>query len=141
MTEKDFINKIHRKLPKSIYKWKIRDTYHGGVPDAYYSGVGGCIFIEYKYEKFLPKKPTTRIPVKTTTQQKQWLLTARSHCVPAFVVLGVEDKVVITSKVDVEYFTQEEFLQQATTIDYFVEELIKLCQTPSTIPDIITKDL
>ena len=49
MREKEFINKIHKKLPKEIYKWKINDPYHGGVPDTFYSGPKGFAFFEYKY--------------------------------------------------------------------------------------------
>ena len=56
MQERHFINKIHKKLPSTIYKWKINDAYHGGVPDCFYSGTGGLCFVEYKYKKELPKK-------------------------------------------------------------------------------------
>ena len=54
MKEKDFINKVHKKLPKEIYKWKINDPFHGGVPDAFYSGPAGFAFVEYKYTQTLP---------------------------------------------------------------------------------------
>ena len=50
MQERHFINKVHKKLPPSIYKWKINDAYHGGVPDCFYSGNAGLCFVEYKYD-------------------------------------------------------------------------------------------
>ena len=52
--EKTFIAKIHKALSKEIYRWKINDAYHGGVPDVYYSGLAGCVFVEYKYHKKIP---------------------------------------------------------------------------------------
>ena len=55
MQERQFITKIHKKLPISIYKWKINDSYHGGVPDCFYSGPAGHCFVEYKFKKELPK--------------------------------------------------------------------------------------
>ena len=61
MQERHFINKVHKKLPSSIYKWKINDAYHGGVPDCFYSGNGGLCFVEYKYKKELPKRDGTSI--------------------------------------------------------------------------------
>ena len=64
MREKEFINKIHKKLPKEIYKWKINDPYHGGVPDTFYSGPKGFAFFEYKYIQKLPKRKTSKIKVK-----------------------------------------------------------------------------
>ena len=32
MNERTFIVKIHKLLSQEIYKWKINDPYHGGIP-------------------------------------------------------------------------------------------------------------
>ena len=56
MQERHFINKIHKRLSSDIYKWKINDAYHGGVPDVFYSGPGGHCFVENKYKKELAAK-------------------------------------------------------------------------------------
>ena len=61
--EKEFINKVHKHLPKEIYRWKINDPYHGGVPDTYYAGSTGFCFIEYKYQDTLPRRDTSKIQI------------------------------------------------------------------------------
>ena len=68
MIESDFIRKVHGKLPREIYRWKISDRFTAGVPDAYYSGKSD-LWIEYKLEK----TPTQNIRPKLTELQKQWL--------------------------------------------------------------------
>ena len=87
MTEREFIAKIHKALDSEIYKWKIHDAYHGGVPDAYYSGPAGCMFIEYKYHRKMPVRLTSKINTKTSSQQKLWLQRAIDHNVLAFLVI------------------------------------------------------
>lgn len=74
MNEHGYIRSIHRKLPKTLYVWKINDNYQGGVADAYYSGPKGDIWVEYKYIN-LPKRPTTMLPEQfgLSDQQLGWL--------------------------------------------------------------------
>ena len=59
MNERQLINRVHRVLSCKIYRWKINDTYHGGVADTYYSGPAGNCFVEYKYTYTAPKKQTS----------------------------------------------------------------------------------
>ena len=33
MNEHSFIRAIHKSLPAEVYRWKIHDTFTGGVPD------------------------------------------------------------------------------------------------------------
>ena len=63
MNEAAFIKKTHKALSSEIYKWKINDPYHGGVPDTYYSGPGDFCFVEYKYKPSLPIKDTSKIDI------------------------------------------------------------------------------
>lgn len=55
MTESTFTRSVNTKLPQEVYKWKISDRFTAGVPDAYYSGAGGDLWVEYKWVKKLPK--------------------------------------------------------------------------------------
>ena len=73
MNEHGFIRAVHRKLPDNIYRWKIHDTYAGGVPDAFYAGPARCLFVEYKYLPTLPKRKTTTIKTSLSPNQKHWL--------------------------------------------------------------------
>lgn len=88
MNEHSFVKAVHRKLPPEVYKWKIHDTYTGGVPDAMYAGPAGLLFVEYKYLKSLPKKPTTPIKTGLSALQIQWLEQMYVYKVLAIVIIG-----------------------------------------------------
>ena len=128
MQEKHFINKVHKKLSSDIYKWKINDAYHGGVPDVFYSGPGGHCFVEYKYKKELPKKHNTFIKFGVTAQQCAWLNARKDEGVPVFVALGVGKSVVFNDNFDVvNVYTVRDYITEAMSIDDFIDELEKIC--------------
>jgi hypothetical protein len=94
MNEHSFVRSIHNALSPDVYKWKIHDTYTGGVPDAMYAGPAGVLFVEYKYVKSLPKKDDTIIRHSLSPLQEQWL-TRMSHSTLVALVLGCEDSALI----------------------------------------------
>jgi len=128
MQERHFINKIHKRLSSDIYKWKINDAYHGGVPDVFYSGPGGHCFVEYKYKKELPKRHNTFIKFGVTAQQCAWLNARKDEGVPVFVALGVGKSVVFNDNFDVvNVYTVRDYITEAMSIDDFIDELEKIC--------------
>jgi len=128
MQERHFINKIHKRLSSDIYKWKINDAYHGGVPDVFYSGPGGHCFVEYKYKKELPKRHNTFIKFGVTAQQCAWLNARKDEGVPVFVALGVGKNVVFNDNFDVvNVYTVRDYITEAMSIDDFIDELEKIC--------------
>ena len=128
MQERHFINKIHKRLSSNIYKWKINDAYHGGVPDVFYSGPGGHCFVEYKYKKELPKRHNTFIKFGVTAQQCAWLNARKDEGVPVFVALGVGKSVVFNNNFDVvNVYTVRDYITEAMSIDDFIDELEKIC--------------
>jgi hypothetical protein len=94
MNEHSFVKSIHRYLHPDVYKWKIHDTYTGGVPDAMYCGPENLLFVEYKYVKELPKKDTTLLSHSLTPLQSQWLnrINGPSH---AALIIGVDNAALI----------------------------------------------
>ena len=72
MNEHGFIKAVHRHLSPEVYRWKIHDTYTGGVPDAFYCGPAGSLWVEYKYVK-LPKRKSTLINFSLSELQRIWL--------------------------------------------------------------------
>ena len=72
MNEHGFIKAVHRHLSPESYRWKIHDTYTGGVPDAFYCGPAGSLWVEYKYIK-LPKRKTTVVTFGLSELQQIWL--------------------------------------------------------------------
>lgn len=94
MNEHSFVRSIHNALSPDVYKWKIHDTYTGGVPDAMYAGPAGVLFIEYKYVKILPKRDETIIKHSLSALQTQWL-DRMKQSTPVALILGCEDTALI----------------------------------------------
>lgn len=86
MNEHSFIRSIHNYLDPKVYKWKIHDTFTGGVPDAMYCGPAGLLFVEYKYIKQLPKRNTTAIRTSLSAQQLAWLDRISQPAIAALVI-------------------------------------------------------
>lgn len=110
MNEHSFIKAVHRSLPNDIYRWKIHDTFTGGVPDAFYAGPAGTLFVEYKYIKTLPKRHTTELKLGLSPLQINWLnmMCDLGHSVAAIIgtslgVLVLTDKQ-WTERITLEYY-------------------------------------
>lgn len=74
--ERRFRQSITRYLAGTCYVWSINDSWQAGVPDHYYSGLGGDLWAEYKYfdtdrRHFCLTNPPKR--PKLTRQQQLWL--------------------------------------------------------------------
>ena len=115
MTEHGYIRSIHRRLPASIYRWKINDNFEGGVADAYYSGEEGDLWIEYKYLPALPKRSTTPIRTCLSAQQRLWLTRRHSEGRQVAVVIGSPDGAVIQTTPDAwnDAMTRDDFIRSA----------------------------
>ena len=98
MNEHSFVKAVHRKLPADVYRWKIHDTYTGGVPDAMYAGPAGLLFVEYKYLKKLPKKPSTPIKTGLSELQIAWLERMRLYNILVLTIIGSPPGAVILSR-------------------------------------------
>jgi hypothetical protein len=77
-------------LSSDVYRWKINDRFTNGVPDAWYCGDAGHLFVEYKYVE-LPSRPHTLVKANLSKNQLQWLLDRHAQNVPVAVVVGSPD--------------------------------------------------
>lgn len=127
MREKEFINKVHKHLPKQIYSWKINDAYHGGVPDAFYSGPQGHCFIEYKYVSTLPKKEESKIEINLSVQQRIWLTQQKKNNIFTYVVLGTPDLVYITEDFTIKHITLKKLKKSGVPFKTFIDGVTKFC--------------
>ena len=98
MDEHGFIRYIHSKLEPSLRTWKIHDTFAGGVPDAFYLGARGSLWIEYKYVKALPKRDTTLVKTCLTENQRLWLDDLHRCKQPCALVIGAGTRAVILQR-------------------------------------------
>lgn len=87
MNEHGFIKAVHRHLSPEVYRWKIHDTYTGGVPDAFYCGPAGSLWVEYKYIK-LPKRKTTNVTFGLSELQQIWLTKIATYGQTTVLALG-----------------------------------------------------
>ncbi len=133
MNEHSFIRSIHTSMSRDVFVWKISDKYQGGVPDTFYSGPSGYMFIEYKYESKLPKKPTTKIKIALTELQRSWLSRAQSHNHLAYIALGSPAGVYITDDITEKEITKERLLEESVTKKEFIDRIEKVCIKHSTI--------
>lgn len=87
MTEAGFTRYIMTRISKEIYSWKIANMYQNGVPDCYFSGTKGDLWVEFKYIT-APKKDTTFFRPKLSSLQLKWLIDRRAEGRNVAVVLG-----------------------------------------------------
>ena len=98
MNEHGFVKAVHRHLSPDTYKWKIHDTYTGGVPDAMYAGPACLLFVEYKFIQNLPKRKQTPIKTGLSALQEQWLEKMFGYKVVVMVIIGSNQGVAIVSE-------------------------------------------
>lgn len=93
--ENTFRGSVHKYLPKALYHVKMNNGYVAGIPDDWYSGNRGDLWVEYK---FLPKTPLRAdvSPTKLlTTLQVLWLNARYEEGRSVAVVIGCPDGGVI----------------------------------------------
>jgi hypothetical protein len=84
--ESNFIERVHGRLPKSIYREKMSNPYRSGTPDCWYSGQRD-LWIEYKYA-VLPKRPGTYIDFDVSPLQRRWIESRRLEGRDVWLVVG-----------------------------------------------------
>lgn len=120
MNEHSFIKAIHRKLPANVYRWKIHDTFAGGVPDAMYMDKRQ-VWIEYKYVKELPVKDTTIVRTTIAPLQIAWLNRLNASGGKAVVVIGCKNCCVVQEDNFHAHITKAEFTQKCIPIALLVD--------------------
>ena len=73
--ENQFVSGVHKYLPpiNELYRAKMNNPYTAGLPDWWYSGKRGDLWVEYKYIKELPKRDNTLIIPDLSDLQRDWL--------------------------------------------------------------------
>ena len=133
MNEHSFIKSIHSKITSEVFVWKIADKYQGGVPDTYYSGPSGYMFVEYKYKPKLPSKYKTKVKIELTKLQRIWLTRAQSHNHLAYIVLGTPAGVYVTDDITEKDITHERLLEEVVPKQDFITRIENVCLRHSTI--------
>jgi len=128
VNEHGFIKSVHSHLPSSVYKWKIRDTYTGGIPDVFYAGPQCMMFIEYKYVKNFPVRSKTNIKCNISALQQHWLQRMHSQGHKVAVVLGVgREAVIMLDKRWCKPIAKEDFLKNSLSIKQIAKWIENTC--------------
>lgn len=69
--ENQFISGVHKYLPQCVYHVKMNNPYVGGIPDVWYSGQAGDLWIEYKYIPRVPQRGS--VTAALSVLQEHWL--------------------------------------------------------------------
>lgn len=135
MNEHSFVKSVHRKLPRSIYRWKIHDSFTGGVPDAMYAGPSGMLFVEYKYLKNLPKKDTTVITTGLSPLQLNWLNQMMGYGHLCVVAIGSSRGIFVISDTNTlnENISNAKFQSLLISLDEFIEYICNMVNTNEPI--------
>jgi hypothetical protein len=89
--ERNFINRIHRKIKPTLYKQAMGLTSTNGTPDYYYEGLRGELWVEYKWYPEEPQEINlcdTKKKTHLSMLQQNWLRRANTNCVDVAVVAG-----------------------------------------------------
>lgn len=88
MDEHSFVKGVHEQLKKrspGIYKWKINARFVRGVPDAWYSGPAGDLWVEYKW---LSRTPKRKFTPGLSAHQLKWLRERHAEGRAVAVIVG-----------------------------------------------------
>lgn len=128
MNEHSFIRAVHARLPPDLFRWKIHDTFAGGVPDAFYAGPASTLFVEYKYVKTLPKRDDTPIRTCLTPQQARWLNTLHDLNQPVALILGCgELALVLLEKRWNTNISRKRFTEEAVPHKHIANWIERVC--------------
>ena len=93
MNESDMTSRINTLVrgptPDEMFAWKINDRFNAGIPDAFYEGPAGFLWVEYKLVK---RKTLPKLLVPTLSAQQRVRLRHLATLQPGtvFVVVGVQ---------------------------------------------------
>ncbi len=125
MTEAGFTRYIMTRISKDIYSWKISNMYQNGVPDCYFSGPKGDLWVEMKYI-LAPKRSTTLFKPKLSPLQSAWLNERHDEGRNVGVVLGTNHGCYIYYEppFDVSINTRQLLLNRKNVIKWIEDETL-----------------
>jgi len=119
--EATFVRYINTRINTNIHVQSMYTPYTAGTPDCYYESRNMALWIEYKYEKQMPK--IYRLSQKLSALQKCWLERAYNNGINVAVAVGFGRNEVV-SFIDLawdEEYTREELEPHIVTRTDFIK--------------------
>lgn len=94
MRERQLIDAIHRRLPKSLHRQSMTlgSLTSNGTPDYYYDGPRSDLWVEYKQLKSMPRNKIVDCGRLLTPLQQQWIVRRHDNGKNAVVIVGLPNK-------------------------------------------------
>ena len=115
-------NAVHKFLPKNVYHVKMSNPWVGGIPDDYYSGPGGDMWVEWKWVEKLPKR--TKLKPKLTPLQRAWLDDRADEGRHTRVIVGYPKGNLILNREDWDGFDFQPTHTNETTADWIATQCL-----------------
>jgi len=106
--ENTFISGVHKHLCSTVYRMKTNNPYVAGIPDCYYSGSKGELWVEYKFI-VIPKRATTMIEVNLSALQLAWLRGRHDEGRKVAVIVGSSEGGIVLDAYETHPLTPEDF--------------------------------
>lgn len=136
--EAQFISNLHSRLGKDkfgagddIHKQSMYTPYSGGTPDNYYEALNISLWVEYKFERKMPK--IYRLTQKLSPLQLKWINRAYDNGQNVAVVVGFgkTDVAIFQDLAWTTDYTEEELEPYLITRDEYVQSLISFMRGDS----------
>ena len=128
--ESTFITSLHRHFPsKEVpYHMKNHNVYNGGIPDVWYSGRHGDMWVEYKFIE-VPKRLTTVIVPNLSELQLQWLSDRQCEGRNVYVIIGCKSGGMVLSGTEQwrNGITTEQFQNALQTRKQLADWITQIC--------------
>jgi len=119
MNESGFIQKVRGGLSKLIHKEKFSDKFKAGIPDCWYSGPRGDLWVEYKYSVYPHRKPNL------SKHQQQWLKNRHLEGRNVAVIVGTTKGAVIYPGIEwMNYKNKSTLISFKDLIDWIQEKTL-----------------
>lgn len=90
--ETNFSNALRDALPEGIYSMKNNNDYTSGIPDVWFSGKKGDLWVEMKFVPKLPKRVPLRPYELLSALQEKWLRERYEEGRNVAVIIGCKRK-------------------------------------------------
>lgn len=125
--ESQFIKSIHNHIVPGVYSMKNHNAYVGGIPDCWYSGNQGDLWVEYKFKPV--STLTARVTPALTAQQLRWISQRQGEGRNVWVIMGIKTGgVIFKSLQDITFGIEAaDFMSFLKTRKELATEINTLC--------------
>lgn len=136
--ESKLIAKIHKQVP--CYHLKNNNPFTAGIPDVFYSGDKGDLWVEYKWVAELPARDTTIVPIELSALQSAWLNCRYQEGRQVAVIVGCDRGcLLLVHKEWDKPITRKEFVENLKPLSHAVDYITRTVGAETNAADYLVK--